>query len=629
MIHRTPDTFNKGKKTPADSRDWLVADGSKEVSSPKQIWGRGDLVVTNSQKEQDVALLAAPAESSGKCGHIYLFGAMRVVTADGVDCTPSGTFRKALLALILLGPRASRSRTAIQNMLWPGKHSSNLRTALSVLRRELKPLGDDLFSVTSQSVSIDRDRLWVDVLDDPAGCLKEGALGNTELVEGLDLQGADLEDFEDWLRIERTSIEEKLSAFGGAPLALPVQGLSRADIILNQAIPTRNNHLVPDFGLMPVYSEGLSPLHTRMADSILDALGSSLKELNQCDIYDFRPENQRGFKSPDGAGPDFLLGLSVVQQGTHLGLSLAVRDAGTEALVWDQTMSAEASGIHGLDSLAVSGFVDQCSDRLARLSEEASFSDGVKAGTPYQALNLMFRLDRDSVDQAGLLLDKSMSDDDNIVFSSLSSYLDTIRVGENLTDGEPEDDQIERVLSMVGRLSKDPSNALAMTTAGYALDFLTGDRVQAEKLMVEAIRINPTQAFSWDHLAMFHMRTGQYDKAFNCARRALHLGAHSPLRYCYETSLCMIATVRGDFQSAAYFGRRALAKSPDFFSALQFTATSLAFLGRHSEAVVCLDRMKKLQPDLSFESFADRALVRCDAPTCERILDGLKRAGLN
>lgn len=629
MIHKARSPIGHNQSNAIQGRDWLMGERGHSRPADKGNWGRGELVFAKDQNADSSDLSGTPASSADCVGKVYLFGAIRVISKDGVDCTPSGMFRKALFALILMGPRASRSRTVIQNMLWPGKHSSNLRTALSVLRRELKPLGEDLFEVTSQSISIKRDKLWVDVLDDPSACLKSGALENTELLEGLDLAGADIEDFEDWLRIERTALEEKLSNLGSSSPVAVSQGPSRAEVILADAMSARTNQLVPDFALMPVYAEDLSPLHTRMADSILDALGSSLKELCQCGIYDFRPENQRGFASPNGAGPDFLLGLSVVRRAGQLGLSLAVRDAADEGLVWEQTISGDAETMTGLDQIVVSGFVDQCCDRLAQLCESASFANGVRAGTPYQAINLMFNLDRQSVDQAGQLLAQSREEDGGIVFDTLKSYLDTIRIGENFSDGEAEDAQIEQVLKMVERLAKEPRNALAMTTAGYALDFLTGDRVKAHELLISAININPSQAFSWDHLAMFHFRSGEYDKAFNCAKRALHLGSHSPLRYIYETSLCMIATVRGDFRTSAFYGRRALAKSPDFAAALRYTAASLAFLERHEEASSCVDRMRQWEPNLSLEVFADRALVRNDARTCEQILDGLRKAGLN
>ena len=630
MMHRTHSLSQQSATNTVNGRDWLLNDDGRTSSVKNKNLGGNDLVLVRSREDSAADLEGSGAAASGKIGHVYLFGAIRVVSSDGIDCTPSGTFRKALFALILLGSRSSRSRTVIQNMLWPDKHSSNLRTALSVLRKELKPLGDDLFDVSSQSISIDRDRLWVDVLDDPEGCLETGSVETTELLEGLDLHGADVEDFEDWLRIERTALTERFSG-----VAKPVgfssakQAPSRADIILNSVVPENHNHLVPDFGLMPVYAEGLSPIHARMSDTILDALGSSLRELCQSDIYDFRPENQRGFTSPDGAGPDFLLGLSVVRRDNQLGLSLAVRDAATEGLVWEQTISGDAETMTGLDQIVVSGFVDQCSDRLAQLCETASFADGVRAGTPYQAINLMFNLDRQSVDKAGVLLARGREEGGGMVFETLKSYLDTILIGENFSDGEAEDEQIEQVLLMVERLAKEPRNALAMTTAGYALDFLTGDRAKAHELLIGAININPTQAFSWDHLAMFHFRSGDYDKAFNCAKRALHLGSHSPLRYIYETSLCMIATVRGDFRTSAFYGRRALAKSPDFAAALRYTAASLAFLERHEEAMSCVDRMRQWEPTLSLEVFADRALVRNDARTCKQILDGLRKAGLN
>ncbi|MEP5760935.1 MAG: hypothetical protein ABJ327_16800 [Litoreibacter sp.] len=560
-------------------------------------------------------------------GRVYLLGALRVVSCDGIECTPSGTFRKALFALILLGQRGSRSRAVLQNMLWPGKHSSNLRTALSVLRRELKPMGDDLFDVESQRISIDRDRLWVDVLDAPESCVADGIAQTSDLLEGIDLPGDDIDGFEDWLRIERSGWANKL-----AQLTCPTElrpDASRLAVLMGGAAVPKVNHLVPDFGLLPVTSSDLSPDQIQLGDRILDAVGRTVQDLCQSQIYDYRPKAQRGFPQIEGAGPDYLVGLNMVSRGGHLGLSLFVRDAGSEALIWDQSVSGDALTMKDLDSMSVAGFVDQCSDRLTRLVDESSFTEGVRAGTPHQALNLMFQLDDCSMAQAEGLLRQGIAADQGMIFESLLSYLDTIRVGQNLTDGEPDDAQIGRVLKMVERLQQEGADALSLTTAGYALDFLTGDRTRAHELLAAAIDLNPTHAFSWDHLAMFHFRTGEYDKAFNCARRALHLGGNSPLRYSYETSLCMISMMREDYKTAGFYGKRALSKAPDFASALTFTSASLAFLGSSEEAAGLIDRMKEWEPDLTCEIFADRALVRCDSTTCSKIIEGLRRAGLD
>lgn len=571
-------------------------------------------------------IVLAGGEKPGTAGKVFLLGALRIVSHDGIDCTPSGTFRKALFALILLGQRGSRSRTALHNMLWPSKDTSNLRTALSVLRRELKPLGSDLIAVDPQRISIDRDRLWVDIFDAPEACVADGVTQIPDLLEGIDLPVGDTEEFEDWLRIERSGWADRYARFPDVSPAPAVTG-KMARLMDCAALP-KVNHLVPDFGLLPVTSPDLSPQEADLGDAVLNAVGQTVRDLCQSRIYDYRPKAQRGFTLPEGAGPDYLLGLSIVKQGHHLGLSFSVRDAGSGALIWDQSLSGYSGTMVSLDSMAVAGFVDQCSDRLARLVDETSFTDGGRAGTPYQAINLMFQLDEISIDRAEGVLQRGLSDDQGPVFNCLLSYLDTIRVGQNLLDGEPDDAQIERVLTVVETLRTETGDALAMTTAGYALDFLTGDRSRAHELLVGAITLNPTLALGWDHLAMFHFRSGDYDKAFNCARRALHLGSSSPIRYSYETSLCMISMMRGDFQTGAYHGKRALAKAPDFASALTFTAASLAFQAKTDEAQDLLSRIRAYEPDLTIDIFADRALVRCDSTTCDKVIEGLRRAGL-
>lgn len=568
-----------------------------------------------------------------RLGRIHLLGAMRVECPDGTDCTPSGMFRKALLAAIVLGQRGSRARSVLHSMLWPGKPSSNLRTALSVLRRELKPLNQtldaDLFEVTGQSVTIDLSRVWVDVLDAPGAALGHGH-AEPELLEGLDLPGAQTEEFEDWLRQERSNWADRLDGLKRPvrPAAPAGPASRRLSHMLGAISQTAANPLVPGFGLFPINAVNLSPMHARLADSVLDSLGSSLRELCQAEIYDFRPAASRGFVSPNGPGPDYMLALSVIHRSNHIGLSLRVLDAARETLVWEHTLSADVAAVTGLDSLVVAAFVDQCCDRLAALTDTASFGDTTRPGTPYHAINLMFQLDETSVTRADTLITQATAQDQSIVFKSLASYLDTIRVGESLTDGEPEDDQIERVLHVAKNFAREPDNALALTTAGYALDFLTADAAQAEELLVRAIEVNPAMAFCWDHLAMFHWRRGNYDKAFACAKRALHLSAHSPLRYVYETTLCMISTVRGEYETAAHYGKRALAKSPHFAGALQYTAASLAYLGRSSEAALCISRMREWEPDLSLEVFADRVLVRSDEAACKQLMLGLERTGL-
>jgi predicted ATPase/DNA-binding SARP family transcriptional activator len=126
---------------------------------------------------------------------------------------------RALLAYLAVESDHPHSRETLMGLLWPDWPQSsaqgNLRYALSNLRKLLKPVANDLLTISRQDVQFHfTDQVWVDVAvfqrllgNNPngppvLGSLEEGiALYRGEFLEGLTISDSSL--FEEWRTVRR------------------------------------------------------------------------------------------------------------------------------------------------------------------------------------------------------------------------------------------------------------------------------------------------------------------------------------------------------------------------------------------------------------------------------------------
>ncbi|WP_313670392.1 hypothetical protein [Sandarakinorhabdus sp.] len=138
-----------------------------------------------------------------------LLGTFGLFTPSGQRIEISSRKAMALLALVALSPGGERSRKWLQTMLWGSREEAQ---AQSSLRRELTNLSQlldrhgagGLLFRNHQRVGLAINRLRIDV--DALGTRLPGPQSPTpgDLLEGLDLP--DCEEFEDWLRDERSRL---------------------------------------------------------------------------------------------------------------------------------------------------------------------------------------------------------------------------------------------------------------------------------------------------------------------------------------------------------------------------------------------------------------------------------------
>lgn len=574
----------------------------------------------------------APIQASNALGKLHLLGPIVLLDAHGQDCTPHCKKAQALIALLALSPRGTRTRAWIRDKLWSNstdeRSSSSLRQTVFEVKKALGDFADSFLAIERNTIQLRLDRIWIDVrvLTDNPGHFDfdEAYSCESELLEGIDIRD---EEFEEWLLMERRNWEEKRENIADRPVKQ-----TRAANIVNQpklALPKRRISI----GILPAIRHGCSEQSAVIADHLIEAISRNIVEFYPNDILDFRETNQGPEENFDLLVADYFVRARILEVMGNLTITLFVYRSNTTELVWSQSIQTTASELMENRAELLIQFVAQNVDRLARtIVRESAGNSEPSPGTPetpgaaYSALVQMFDLDDKALDLSAATLDTLNRESPHPLYESLLAYSDTFRIGENI--GAKRDSLHEQNWErMQHALERNTFNSIALASSGHVAGYMFGKHEIATDLLKKAIQLNPTQAFVWDHLALHYLYTGKLDQADSASRRAVSLGAYSPLKYSYETTSCMIAALRGHHERAVALGLSALSKKPRFTAAMRYTLASCGYLKRFEQAETIAGQLKIADPEF-FDKSAQKQRFRLPlANAQELVLTGIQRAG--
>ncbi|MCA1493418.1 hypothetical protein I6F11_21095 [Ensifer sp. NBAIM29] len=562
---------------------------------------------------------------------LHLLGAFALKTADDRDCTPKNKKAQAILAMLALSPRGARTRAWLRNKLWSDSDehhsSSSLRQTLFELKRALRDAAVDFLEFDRQAVSVRFDRVWIDVraLTDNPGRLAEkpnaDAL-NYDLLEGMDIND---EEFEDWLLMERSAWQKKLENFASRIGSPPLNNNSQGHA---PAVPSKKMQI--EIGLLPSIVHGQNCGIQTLGDFITESIVTSLAEFQNLKLLDFRMDFGATALIDQRSQADFLVRTRVLGVADSVTLTFLVYSADTLSLLMSQSAQFRVQEIEHDDMATINHFIGQNIDQLAKTVERYSgrvtaFRNDGQTLVGYSILSGMFNLDdqkyRDSVN----LLERLSADNGNSLFKALLAYSASFALGENL--GRIDQASLEMVEKLASdTLQANPFNSIALACLGHVHGYVFNRHEFAADLFNRAVRLNPMQAFVWDHLALHKLYTGDLEGAQTASERAVYLGTYSPINYTYETTSCMISTLSGDHRRAVHLGFRALAKQPNFNAAIRYSLVSCGHLGAQSQAQDLLNRMVQADPDF-VDPEVQRSRFRLPIPhACDLVLDGIKKA---
>jgi TolB-like protein/class 3 adenylate cyclase len=141
-----------------------------------------------------------------------------------------------------------------------------------------------------------------------------------------------------------------------------------------------------------------------------------------------------------------------------------------------------------------------------------------------------------------------------------------------------------------------------------------------------ALELNPNFAAAHGFLGYALALDAQSERALEHLTQALSLSPHDPQNIVFMIGVGYAHYQAGRYDDAVKHTRNALQQRPEHFGALRQLSASLAQAGRMEEARAMLERLKRLQTDVSLAWVNDNSPLGPEA--MKHYLDGLRKAGL-
>lgn len=543
---------------------------------------------------------------------ISVFGPLRVRDFTGQEIWISSKKGQALLAALVVAPGGERTRAWLCDHLWGSRQTEQARASL---RREISSLRALSMSIRhvlftrGDRVGIDLTRCYVDALTAQNDLTK--AIPDTasvgpapgQFLEGIDIAGE--ERFEDWLRHTRQSFEA--AAPVAANTSISAGGNSVADVEPSE--PTTVSRLL-GAATRTRLCVGIAPPECSQADEmdpifwltqeILDAIAGELRNRGGFDIFDYRSETA-GLTPSASPGPDAILRLRSRRDGDALLLSLRLNSVGNSRLIWSRQLRISVDDEQGLIILINEAV--ECI--MFEMSSQVETSEGkhVAACHAAAAIHQVFGLQPGSIDVADRKFRAAQDICPEAVYLAWLAYISSFKVDFVESDSQGKDVREEADMLSRKALELDPFNTQVLGLLIHVHSFVLRDFEKAHVLVDQAEALGARNLIFFDSSALLYIYSNQPEKALRPARIAATIGRFLPYRYCFETTLCMIETLRGEFSAAKVHGRTALALAPSrgappFAPIFRFLLSAHVHLNEPEEAERCLQTLRLKEPDL-------------------------------
>jgi tetratricopeptide (TPR) repeat protein len=161
----------------------------------------------------------------------------------------------------------------------------------------------------------------------------------------------------------------------------------------------------------------------------------------------------------------------------------------------------------------------------------------------------------------------------------------------------------------------------AHTALGYACSF-AGDRPRAVAAFERAIELNPSLALAYQGLS--GMLSAEYpDEALRVMEKGIRLSPRDPQMHLLVHQLAVAHFMAGRYADAAARDEESLRLRADQPHVYRILAAAYGHLGRSSEALDALAKMRRVAPQFSLDTFQRTNSVAL----VERCLAGWRRAG--
>jgi TolB-like protein/Flp pilus assembly protein TadD len=183
-----------------------------------------------------------------------------------------------------------------------------------------------------------------------------------------------------------------------------------------------------------------------------------------------------------------------------------------------------------------------------------------------------------------------------------------------------------RLSTRAVELGKDDSSVLWM--AAYAVRQFASDARAAKELVQRSLSLNPNSAIALAIAGWIEVVIATPADALELFRRAERLSPRDPRGWFIAGGMAHAHFTQGEFDAAVSCAKRALLYNPRYASGLRLLAAGLAKLGRRDEAAAAVQRLLRIEPELTISSLRARVMFM-DESVWDKFAGGLRLAGLS
>ena len=566
---------------------------------------------------------------------LRLLGVFRLDGPDGKRIDIRSKRGQALVAMLATAPGGERSRAWLQNMLWndraPEQGRASLRRELSNLRPLLNA-DTELLAVNNQTVALDLARLSVDV-NAPVG--PDGKPPSGEFLEGLDIAGESA--FEDWLREERQSLSDRADAHAESRAGrMPAAGHAIAPMPSGGVPTAAPEEAMDDKGALAVLRFTIAPEDEEgriMADGLAEDLIETLSNTRWLPVIarsssfaisagDVEPRRVAG-----RLGARYLVEGRLVRPGEKATLRIDLLDGetgltlGSEKHEWSSAADRPTTDRMIADIAAALGM------GVEHAEQQRSYR---KDGAQLTAADLIWRgrfhlnrlTDGDNAQARTLFLQAIEEDPSSVEARIQLLWLNIRELWLNRGSVEAIR-QARRDAQMV--IKADSGDARGYMLAGI-VELWLGKVMRAERLLTQAIGINPSLSAAHAQLGGVHYFQSKWSRSIAALERARRLSPTDHDLFFIHGQLAMAHLLSGDCERAVECAEESLGLRSGYWFSHMVKVVALSNMDEMDRAREGLRDLLEAKPGFS-RRYIDW-LPFDDSGHREFLCEHLNRAGL-
>ena len=431
---------------------------------------------------------------------------------------------------------------------------------------------------------------------------------------------------------ETRALHQALKTFSGIPAKDSGPASSSRMTSVNEAAP------VGPAGRLRV---GVLPFHCApsqraksLANPLSQQLAAALARFRWFDV--FTPLSLEGGNSAGGVANmlrrnqwHYVVEGSVAGSEDKLRVGIRLVDLAQEARpVWSGDFDLTPDALDEVEERVVGPAVARIDPVLIFI--EGQQRKGQRAGATglvLRAIPLMYSLQKDKYEEAGRLIGEAIrSEPENAKAVAWGAFWHVWYTGQGWAS-DPAHALVKAQDLALRAIRIDPESAEALGVYAHICAFLDKDFDSAVHYFERALGLNPNLAFTWVMSAPTFCYVGQADRALQHLDRYRALAPFDPHFQFWEGTYTVVYAFKGDYESAARVGRRAVKVNPEFSAEYKPLIASLGHLGRREEAAPYIAKLLSIEPTFTVEGFG-RSYPFQRAEDRERYLEGLRLAGV-